>query len=881
MTRHTPPRLPEHVLRWAIGRREVAEGIVGDLVEEFHARSREQGPRPAARWFWVQSLAIATAFRVRGRSVRNGGRPRGSVLAELRDETWGAARSLGRAPGFTALAIGILAVGVGSATAVFDSFDSVVATALPVTDPGRLVTLTLHRRDGAPVGLVPREIAEVAGGSRSLRDVAGTLDRTGTMPVTEGERPLVLNFAFVTSGFFDVLGARPALGRLFHPSDASEGAPAVAVISHATWRREFGGSVDVLGRHLVATQYQGSYRIVGVAPAGLDYPVGTDYWILPGRRAQTMGLVARLDAAATVDATRAEFLALARSVVERRPGGERPTTATITGFTDAVVGEARPLLLAMAGAAGLLLLVACANVAGLMVMRAARRAADTSLRRALGASTVRIARECFLEGALLAGAGGALGLGLSAVLVRGLRAAVPAALPRGDLIGGSGLPAGTAVAVTLAAVLLVAVAPSLVAARYAVAPSSTHRSRTYSSSRGATRTRRSLVAAQVALAVVVLFGAGLLARTLHRLAGLPLGYRTEGVHVMELGIDRRGLTGPSELADLLEGVFQALRATPEVEAVTPLMARPFTGDGGVYRTVPYVDGRAGPGDDVAGPAVPLESGGVELFRTLGIPILRGRAFEESDREDAPNVAVVSLDLAERLWPDGEAVGERIRLSLGRDEWWTVVGVAGDTRFRSLRETTPTIYLPWRQFQILPMAWTVAVRSGGESERVVPVLRRTIRETDPRVYLWTDGALAQHLGRGPLAAPRRTAVLLSGFGLAALLLAAVGLYGVMTLAVLERNREFGIRRALGASEGALRSGVLSEALRTVAVGGAVGLAMALPASRVLAPLLFEVEPADPVTIAGVATLMFATAGIAAYLPVRRATRVDPRVVLQGE
>ena len=358
MTRHTPPRPPEHVLRWAIGRREVAEGIVGDLVEEFHARSREQGPRPAARWFWVQSLAIATAFRVRGRSVRNGGRPRGSVLAELRDETWGAARSLGRAPGFTALAIGILAVGVGSATAVFDSFDSVVATALPVTDPGRLVTLTLHRRDGAPVGLVPREIAEVAGGSRSLRDVAGTLDRTGTMPVTEGERPLVLNFAFVTSGFFDVLGARPALGRLFHPSDASEGAPAVAVISHATWRREFGGSVDVLGRHLVATQYQGSYRIVGVAPAGLDYPVGTDYWILPGRRAQTMGLVARLDAAATVDATRAEFLALARSVVERRPGGERPTTATITGFTDAVVGEARPLLLAMAGAAGLLLLVA-------------------------------------------------------------------------------------------------------------------------------------------------------------------------------------------------------------------------------------------------------------------------------------------------------------------------------------------------------------------------------------------------------------------------------------------------------------------------------------------------------------------------------------------
>ncbi|MEQ9401415.1 MAG: ADOP family duplicated permease [Longimicrobiales bacterium] len=879
MTRPSPPRLAEHVVRWAVGRGDVAEGILGDLVEEFHARSRERGPGHAARWFWVQSLTIATAFRVRGGSVRNGGRPRGSVPAGLREETRDAARSLGRAPGFTALAVGILAAGVGSATAVFDSFDSVVATALPVTDPGRLVTLRLEGHDGTPVGLAPREIAEVAAGSRSLRAVAGALDRTGTMPVTESERPLVLDFAFVTAGFFDVLGTRPALGRLFHPSDASEGAPPVAVVSHATWRREFGGSADVLGRRLVATQYQGSYEIVGVAPAGLDYPVGADYWILPGPRAQQMGLVARIDTAATVDAVRAGFLTRARSVDERRSRPEHPTTATVTGLTDAVVGDARPLLTAMAGAAGLLLLIACANVAGLTVMRAARRAADTSLRRALGASTARIVRGYVLEGVLLAGAGGALGLGLSVVLVQALRAAVPAALPRGDLVGGAGLPAGIALGVTLVVVLLVAVVPSLVAARYAIAPT-TYGGRTSSATRGAVRTRRSLVAAQVALAVVVLFGAGLLARTLHRLAGLPLGYRTEGVHVLELGIDRRGLAGPSELADLLDGVFRDLRATPEVEAVTPLMARPFTGGGGVYRTVPHVEGRTD-GSAGPGPPVPLESGGTELFRTLGIPILRGRGFEDGDREDAPNVAVVSRDLAERLWPGGEAVGERIRLSLGRDEWWTVVGVAGDTRFRSLRETTPTIYLPWRQFQILPMAWTVAVRTDVPPEDVVPALRRTLRSADPRVYLWTDGTLDEHLGRGPLAAPRRTAVLLSGFGLAALLLATVGLYGVMTLAVLERNREFGIRRALGASEGALRSGVLADALRTVATGGAVGLAVALPASRILAPLLFEVRPADPVTIAGVAAVMLAAGATAAYLPVRRATRVDPRVVLQGD
>ena len=281
------------------------------------------------------------------------------------------------------------------------------------------------------------------------------------------------------------------------------------------------------------------------------------------------------------------------------------------------------------------------------------------------------------------------------------------------------------------------------------------------------------------------------------------------------------------------------------------------------------------------PRFPLEVGGGDLFRTLGIPIVRGRGLLETDREDAPRVAVVSESVARQLWPDQDAVGQRIQMTTSRPSWWTVVGVAGDTRFRRLRERTPTIYVQYRQLQILPAAWTVAVRTDGELDAVLPDIRRVLDELDGRVQVWRAGALSDHLADGPLAEPRMSAFVLAGFGLSALFLAAIGLYGVMALAVRERMHELGVRRALGASARRLRWEVLGDALAVMTVGTAVGLGAALVLSRRLAPLLYEVEPWDPATMLAVCGVLLGVGLLAALLPARRATAADPMEVLRAD
>ncbi len=880
MSRSAPPTLAVRLLRWAIGTPEAFEGIAGDLTEEFQERYTSHGAAAARGAFWIQAIWIAVVFRTRGRDVRAQRRARSNILSGLLDELVHVGRSLRRAPGFTVLAVAILTLGIGTSTAVFEAFRSVALVDLPVTDPERILTLSLRDQTGAGVPLVPEEIDVLHGEMQALPAVAGTLTQPGTMPVTEGDRPLVLDFAFVTARFFDVLGARPALGRLFRAEDGAEGARAVTVISYRTWQREFASAPDVVGRTLTATQYQGSYEIIGVAPAGLDFPVGVDYWILPGPRRQALNVVARMDPGTTPDRAGSELLARAQGIDSQRDRPSEPTRVEVERLPDAVVGNARPLLLVVTAASALLLLIACGNVAGLLLMRAVRRSRDLTVRRALGASSGRIARGFVLEGAVIGIVAGGLGLLLASGLLTVLPHVAPAEVPRTELIAMGGAPLGIAMLVTFLATLLVAALPSLAANRSDVAAALRRAGRWSSSTRGARRTRRALVAAQVAVAVVVLFGAGLLTRTLQHLNGLDLGYESERVAVLELGIDRRSLSGPSELTSLLEGVFDELRAIPGVNSVSPVMARPFTGADGVFRTTPFVEGYTSEAP-AADAEIPLESGGPEIFETLGIPILQGRGFLDTDREDAPNVAVISQGLADRWWPDDDPVGRRIRLSLGREEWWTVVGVAGETRFRRLRDATPTIYLPWRQFQILPMAWTVAVRTDRDPSFLPSPMRQAIAGFDSRIYLWTTGSLREHLSKGPLAAPRTTATVLIAFGLTALLLAAAGLYGIMALAVQEQTRELGIRRALGASARVLRVDVLRDALRTTAAGALLGLGVAMLGSRLLAPLLFEVGPTDPVTVLGVSIVILGVSMLAAYVPLRRATSVDPRVVLQEE
>ncbi len=802
------------------------------------------------------------------------------------DDLRHAIRGLRHQGGFTVTSLTVLALGIGAATAVFAAFQAVVLRDLPVTEPGRLVQLSLHTRSGTAVTLTPEEIDAVAVESRALKTAAGVADfGSVSIPLTEDGRSLVLALSSVTANFFEVLGARPALGRLLQPADGEEGAAPVAVIGYKAWQRDFGGDADVLGRRLTQTQTGRSYTIVGVAPPGLEAPVGVGYWIPTGPRgARSFGgtpmeVVARLAHEVAPDEARAEFLSLARVLDSQRSRPRLPDVATVTTLTDEVLGDVEPTLLAVTIAVGILLLVACVNVGNLFLIRTTQRSRELMVRRALGASSRSIARLLFADSALIGAAGGVLGLALAVWLMHVLPVIAPDRLPRSEMIGLAGTPVAVALCVTSAAVLLFGVVPPFVAARGRIAPALRVDTRAGKGTIARRRVRRSLVAVQVALAVILLFGAGLVIRSLQRLRGLDLGYDAKNIAIAELSLDREG-RGPAGTFALLAQVQERMRDAPGVTAATWIMSRPFMGATGILTVHPTLEGQSD-SEAEANPRFPVEVGGGELFRTLGIPIVRGRGLMDTDREDAPRVAVVSEAVARRLWPGEDPVGRRIRMTTSRPQWWTVVGVAGDTRFRRLRDPTPTIYVHYRQLQILPAVWTVAVRTSADPASVLPALRKAVEHLDAQVDVWRAGPLDEYVANGPLAEPRMSAFLLSGFGLAALLLAAIGLYGVMALTVRERTHELGVRRALGASAHRLRWDVLGDALAVAVVGTAAGLSGAFLLSRLLAPLLFRIEPWDPTTVVGVCATFVGVSSLAAYLPARRATAVDPTDALRAD
>ena len=651
-----------------------------------------------------------------------------------------ALRSLRRTPTFTTAAVLVLAIGIGMATAMFTVFRAVMLRDLPVRDPDRIVTLWTFRDQTVKLPLIQQQLDGLRRESRTLQDAAGVVHwGAQAIPVTEDDRPLVLKQAMVTANFFEVLGARPALGRLLRPEDGLEGAVPVTVISYTVWQREFRGDPRVLGRRLTTTQDLESFEIVGVAPPGLDYPIGADYWTRP-RSFDLMNVVARVTPNATPAAARSEFLSLAQVLDRERPVPVHPTGAGVESLTQAVLGETRPVLVVLTAAAGLLLLIACINVAILLLLRSALRAREIVIRRALGASYGQVARLLLAESTLLGAAGGGLGLAGAAGLLRVALAFAPGQLPRMDMIRLTGAPVGVATGVTLLAVLLFGILPALAAARgHNLAADLRLDSRSGTWTKQGRRVRQSLVASQVALAVVLLAGAGLLARSLQRLERLDLGYDTDHLSIVELAIPFVNYDSEPKFYAMFDELSQRLRAVPGVTALTPVLYRPFVG-ASLMQVTPVLEGQSQAEAD-ANPLVPLEVGGSEYFRTFQIPIPRGRGFLDSDRENAPKVVVVSEAVARRSWPGQDPIGKRLRLPGDDTEWRTVVGIAGDIRFRRLREPTATIYLPWRQLMTFG---TFAVRTRDDL-RVGPPGDAPYR---PRIRLAGQRVGCRNAGRVP-------------------------------------------------------------------------------------------------------------------------------------
>lgn len=792
-------------------------------------------------------------------------------------------RSLRRAPGFAATAILTLALGIGLATAVFTVADAVLLRRLPVQDQNRLVVLwgQMPQRNFAyPLGF--DDARDFARRTRSLERVA-LVASWGAAPlaIRDADQISRLRRALVSGEFFNVLDARPVLGRALRQEDDVYGAPAVLVLSYAAWQQRFGGDARVLGRQLVMYEDNVPYTIVGVMPQGLDYPRGTDFWApiaasIPPKGLQyvSLHLIGRLAPRATISDARAELTTFFGRT--EAASWERDLRAVAEPLPRLVLGDVRPALLVFSAAAGLLLLITCINVASLLLVRGMGRVREIAVRSALGAGRGDVIVQLLIENAVLAAAGGTLGIAVAAAAVRSFIAFAPPGVPRLDEIHLNATALAGAIVIAGVALLAFGLTPAVITSR--VELQRTLRSDTRQSrGRRSRLTTEGLVAGQLALALIVLSAAGLIARSLVNLERAKLALEPSRLLIGELAVSNQHDDVAKQTA-LLERLLPALREIPGIRGVSPVVAVPFAGSA-AWDGRPAAEGQSQE-DAATNPMLNMDVVAPDYFQTLGIPMLRGRGFTDADRQNAPPVAVVSQSAAHYYWPGVDPIGKRLTLGPELKRTVTVIGVVPDTRYRDLREARPSIYFPLRQsfFPFAPLA--LAFRTTGPPAAQVTTIRRVISETAPGVALASAAPFETFL-EGPLAQPRLNMLLLALFAGAAVVLAAVGLFGAMATMVRQRTRELGVRMALGASAGDLRRIVVRRGLAIAGIGSVLGLIGALLANHLLQDLLYDVTPTDLATLAAVTGFLIAVSGLACLIPARATTRIDPVVALRAE
>lgn len=810
------------------------------------------------------------------------------LLDMVHQEARYAVRLLWRAKAFTTAAVLTLTLGIAATTVMFALIQGVLLRPLPVLEQDRLI-LSWREAPTAGSAFYPFgdvEIEAVARESRLLESAAGvTRNGVGRAVVSDGSASSYANVGLITGNFFEVLGAQALLGRRFTLADDRNSAEPVAVISHGYWRRHFGGVPNVVGRRITIDEQR--CVIVGVMPPDLDYPRGVEIWRTT-RSIPTDGpfgiatqrevnLIGRLHPGVTVEQAASELAALNQQLAtDARTDNLRQFHIVVRPFTEMVIGDVRRTMMALFAAVALVLLIASANVANLLLMRGERRRGELALRAALGAGRGRIAGQVLAESLVLSVIAGIAGFLLAWIALPVLITFVPDGLPRLESIRIDRTVAVFCLAVVFVTALLSGIAPGLLSIRGDLV--SPLRGSSAAIAGMSTRGRRCLVVGQVALAVMVLAAAGLLIRSVLNLQAIDLGLAAERLVLVDLHLPSSAYGERERRAQFLDRVFTQLEAVPGISAVTPVNVAPFTDRGW---DVPRVTAEGQSNDQAASnPSLNVESIHPNYFSTIEAPIVRGRPFGAADRQGTREVAIVSEDVASRLWPGQDPIGKRLKMGRveGSGRWLEVVGVAATTRYRTVTTPRPTLYLPAAQFQMT--ATMLIVRSTASLELLTSVARERVRAIDPNVMVLSAAPFADYLER-PLGRPRFNAFLIGLFGIAALLLSALGLYAVMTAHVRQRDREIAVRLALGASVANVRRLVLVEAGRLVGPGALLGAAGAVAGTRFLRGLLYEVQPMDPLMIGGAAVMLIAAAALAAYVPMRRAARGDVVSVLRSQ
>jgi len=798
-------------------------------------------------------------------------------------------RSILHAPGFTAVTVLTLGLGVGATTAIFSAVNPILFESLPYPHAGRLAAVWDSGADGSRSHVAFHTYREVAERSRAFDSIAVMkLWQPTLVGASEPER---LDGQFVSASYFHVLGVPPLLGRDFDASDDRLDGPHVVILSDALWKRRFGGDPTLIGRRI--TLDDDSYAVIGVMPSGFENVLApsAELWTLlqydaehvTAFRTREWGnhlrMVGRLRPAVSTDQARPELAAIARTPLQKFP---RPPWAShragllVDTLQDDLSRAVKPALLALLGAVLLVLAIACVNVTNLLLARGVRRRDEFALRAALGAGRGRLIRQLITENLLLAALGGAAGLWLAVLGVRGLVLLSPADLPRVGAIDIDGPVFAFGLGITTMIGLAVGLLPALRASRNE--PRLTLPDGSQRATPGQRRTRSALVVVEVALALVLLVGSGLLLRSLDRLFAVAPGFEAQELLVMQVQTYGRRFDDDGTCNRFFAQALDAVRNVPGVTAAAFTSQLPLSGDADLYGVEFEKDGSDG---HVRGAFRYGVSPG--YFETMGIPLRRGRLFAEGDAAEASVRAVLINETLARLeFPGKDPIGQRIRFGGAPDRPWdVVVGVVGDVKQTSLAVSqSDAVYVTTAGWLWADGTQWLVVRSRGDAAALTPAIRRAIWSVDKDQPIARTSTMVRLLAAS--AAERRFAlVLFEAFALTALVLAAAGIYGVLSGSVAERTREIGVRSALGASRRSILQLVVRQGMRLTGLGVAIGLAAAVACSQAIATLLFGVSRLDPATYLGVLALLTGVSLVACWVPARRASRVDPVVALRHE
>jgi putative ABC transport system permease protein len=833
--------------------------------------SPDEARRDAERRFGNQTRIKEQGYDVRG----------GRWLETVWQDLCYGARMLMKNPGFTFVAVLTLALGIGANTAIFSVVNAVLLQSLPYRDSDRIVTIFDRTRSEDSNFVNGSDFLDWRAQSQVIEQIVayafGTADLTGS-----GE-PERLEAGFISAGLFATLGVEPSLGRAFVPTDDRAGATPVVILSHSLWRRRFGGDPQVIGQALTLDGQ--SRTVVGIMPPGFQFRRELDLWLplAPNvdQEHSLLNVIARLKPGVTPEGARADLTAIMQRGKQGSPDTSPNTKLSVIKLRDWLVGDVELALLVLFGAVAFVLLIACANVANLLLARSTARRKEMAIRAVLGAGRFRLVRQLLTENLLLSFAGGATGLLLATWGVKLLVALSPAGVihikESSPFFLMDGRALGFTCVVAAIAGLFAGVFPALQASRTDVHEPLNAQSAARAGSRSAHRTLPVLMIVELALTLVLLVGAGLMLKSFLRLLAVPKGFNPDNVLTLDLSPSVAkyppGLPGSSLRRAYNQELLARVQALPGVQSAALTSFVPL---GGTTRRMPLqIEGRP-PSEKGKEPIVEITLISPEYFQTMGLQMRAGRPFTVQDGAESPHVAIINETSARRFFPDENPIGQRLA-SFRTPK--TIVGMVGDTRHFGLdRETNPEIYLPYLQDSNLVMS--LVVRSGSDPTSLTSAIRNQVRAMEPNEPVNQIVMMDERLSDS--VAPRRFQMLLLGvFAALGLVIATVGIYGVISYAISQRTHEIGIRLALGAQASDVLQMVVWRGMILTLIGVAIGLAAALALTRVMKNLLFGVSATDPATLAVIALLLVGVTLVACWIPARRATKIDPIIALKCE